>query len=79
MFVLDDLKFLLTITITADNIVENDESFTLTIQPLDPRPGFKPSGGEAVVTILDDDCMGNVLSGHSIYYVFFCYRCCIEF
>lgn len=61
-FVLTDLSYLLSITIISDNIVESNESFSLILDPHDPRPGFKPTGGETVITILDNNCMyGRVL------------------
>ena len=56
-FVLTNLSYLLSITIISDNGVEGNESFSLILHPDDPRPGFNSTGDEAVITILDDNCM----------------------
>jgi hypothetical protein len=56
-FVLTDQNYLLSITIVLDDSVETNESFSLVLHPHDPRPGFNPTGGETVITILDNNCM----------------------
>jgi len=43
-----------TIPINNDNIVEDNESFTLTIDPLSTPDGV--DDGRATVIILNDDC-----------------------
>ena len=56
-FILTDRSYLLSITIVPDNSVETNETFSLTLHPHDPRPGFKSKGGKTVITILDNNCM----------------------
>ncbi|MCG8621556.1 MAG: hypothetical protein MJE68_06090 [Proteobacteria bacterium] len=56
-FILTDRSYLLSITIVPDNSVETNETFSLALHPHDPRPGFKPKGGETMIIILDINCM----------------------